>query len=94
LSNFFLVGTVQALFFTSFYLGGSIFILGINPVAVMKKREQLVGGPSDEELQEDEEQIQKAVEGMSMGDAVVLRMFKAMGLSDKTMVQIEKDLRE
>lgn len=28
-----------------------------------------------------------------MSDAVVLRMFKAMGLSEKTMVQIEKDLR-
>jgi hypothetical protein len=30
---------------------------------------------------------------MSMSDVVVLRMFKAMGLSAKTMVLIEKDLR-
>ncbi len=28
-----------------------------------------------------------------MGDVVVLRMFKAMGLSDSTMNQIEQDLR-
>lgn len=28
-----------------------------------------------------------------MTDAVVLRTFKAMGISDQTMVQIEKDLR-
>lgn len=93
LLNFFLVGTAQAMVFTTFYLGGTIAILGINPIAVWKKREMLVSGPSDEELQQDEQQIQKAVEGMNMSDAVVLRMFKAMGLSDKTMVQIEKDLR-
>ena len=30
----------------------------------------------------------------STGDAVVLRVFKAMGLSQKTMISIEKDLRE
>ena len=29
--NFFLVGTVQALFFTSLYAGGNLMILGINP---------------------------------------------------------------
>ena len=31
---------------------------------------------------------------MKTSDAIVLRAFKAMGLSDQTMVQIEKDLRE
>ena len=31
---------------------------------------------------------------MSTSDAVVLRVFKAMGLSQKTMISIEKDLRE
>ena len=31
---------------------------------------------------------------MSSGDAVVLRAFKAMGISEKTMINIEKDLRE
>ena len=30
---------------------------------------------------------------MKLGDVVVLRMFKAMGLSDSTMNQIEQDLR-
>ena len=47
-----------------------------------------------EELAADEQNLDKAVEGMSMSDAVVLRVFKAMGLSDKTMVSIERDLRE
>lgn len=31
---------------------------------------------------------------MSTSDAVVLRVFKAMGLSQKTMINIERDLRE
>ena len=47
-----------------------------------------------EELIADEENLDKAVQGMSTSDAVVLRVFKAMGLSDKTMVSIERDLRE
>ena len=47
-----------------------------------------------EELAADEANIDKAVEGMTTSDAVVLRVFKAMGLSDKTMISIERDLRE
>lgn len=31
---------------------------------------------------------------MSLSDAVLLRTFQAMGISQKTMVAIEKDLRE
>ena len=31
---------------------------------------------------------------MSTNDAVVLRVFKALGLSQKTMISIKKDLRE
>lgn len=89
----FLIGTAQALLFTSFYLGGSIAIMGINPLAVIRRTEVLIGGPTDAELQADEDLIQKSVEGMSVSDAVVLRLFKSMGLSDKTMVLIEKDLR-
>ena len=53
-----------------------------------------MGGPTEEELLADEQNLDKAVQGMSTGDAVVLRVFKAMGLSQKTMVSIEKDLRE
>jgi len=93
LLNFFMIGTAQALFFTTFYLGGTIALLGINPVAIWKRREQLIGGPTEEELMADEKEIEQAVSGMSMSDAVVLRTFKAMGLSDQTMVNIEKDLR-
>ena len=67
--------------------------MGINPIAVYQRRQILIGGPTEEELMADEKEIQDKVEGMNMGDAVLLRTFKAMGLSDKTMVQIEKDLR-
>ena len=56
--NFFLVGTAQAIFLTSFYLGGTILVLGINPVAIWKRREQLVGGPTDEELMQSEQEIE------------------------------------
>lgn len=31
---------------------------------------------------------------MRTSDAFMLRMFKAMGLSEKTMIAIEQDLRE
>ena len=34
LKNLFVVGTAQAMFFTTFYIGGSLAILGINPIAV------------------------------------------------------------
>ena len=53
-----------------------------------------MGGPTEAELLEDEQNLDKAVQGMSTSDAVVLRVFKAMGLSQKTMISIEKDLRE
>ena len=94
LKNLLIVGTAQALFFTTFYIGGSLALLGINPVAVYQRRVTLVGGPTMEELAQDEENIGRAVQGMSTSDAVVLRVFKAMGLSDKTMISIERDLRE
>ncbi len=94
LKNLLIVGTAQALVFTSIYLTGSLAILGINPIAVYQRRVTLVGGPTEAELLEDEQSLDKAVQGMSSGDAVVLRIFKAMGLSQKTMVSIERDLRE
>lgn len=34
------------------------------------------------------------MQGMRTSDAFMLRMFKAMGLSERTMIAIEKDLRE
>ena len=43
---------------------------------------------------DEKEDWDKAVQGMGMGDAVVLRMFKSLGISDDTMRQIEKELRE
>ena len=41
----------------------------------------------------DEKEIEKAVHGMRSTDAMVMRAFKAMGLSEKTMIMIEQDLR-
>ena len=75
------MGTAQALLFTSLYISGSLAILGINPIAVYQRRVTLVGGPTEAELLEDEQNLDKAVQGMSTSDAVVLRVFKAMGLS-------------
>ena len=33
--NFFLVGTFQAFFFTGFYIGGNLLVLGINPLKIL-----------------------------------------------------------
>lgn len=92
--NFFLIGTAQALLFTTVYIGGNLAILGINPIAVVRQTQTLVGGPTDDELSLDEKAIEKQVQGMRTSDAFMLRMFKAMGLSERTMIAIEKDLRE
>ncbi len=35
IGNFFLIGTAQAIFFTTFYIGGTLAILGINPKKVL-----------------------------------------------------------
>ena len=86
--NFFIVGTSQALFFTTFYIGGTLALLGINPLAIFKDRDLL----NDDDLV-DEKQLVKATEGMKTSDALVLRMFKTMGLSESTMSLIESDLR-
>ena len=56
--NFFIVGTSQALFFTSFYIGGTLALLGINPLAIFKDRDLL----NDDDLV-DEKQLVKATEG-------------------------------
>ena len=39
IGNFFFIGTVQAMFFTTFYIGGTLAILGINPLAILKNRD-------------------------------------------------------
>ena len=46
LKNLFIVGTAQALVFTTFYIGGSLAILGVNPIAVYKGKQILNGGVS------------------------------------------------
>lgn len=94
LKNVILVGTAQALTFTSLYIGGSFAVMGLNPIALLKNRKNLIGGPTDEEIEADEKKMQEAISGMSMSDAIVLRTFKAMGVSDTTMINIEKDLRQ
>ncbi len=35
IGNFFIIGTTQAIFFTTFYIGGTLAILGINPKKVL-----------------------------------------------------------
>ncbi|CDW87986.1 histone h2a [Stylonychia lemnae] len=92
--NFFIIGTAQSILFTTFYVGGSCAIMGINPIKVWQKKQILSGGPSEEELTMDEKVIEEQVKGMRTSDAFTLRMFKAMGLSEQTMVAIEKDLRQ
>ena len=88
IGNFFFIGTVQAAFFTTFYIGGTLAILGINPIKIIKNNENDFDATAA-----DERQLEKAAEGMRMTDVFVLRMFKAMGLSEQTMSQIESDLR-
>lgn len=65
--------------------------MGINPVSAVRNN---FGTLSDQSLSTDEQEIQRQVDGMKTSDAFVLRMFKAMGLSEKTMVAIEADLRQ
>ena len=83
------MGTLQALFVTTFYVGGTLALLGINPVKIVKdsnRENDLYSGKITQNL--------NGVEpDMKMTDVVVLKMFKTMGLSDATMAQIENDLR-
>ena len=61
IGNLFLVGTGQALLFTTFYVGGSLAILGINPVSIYRGTDQLLGGPSMADLDADEKLIEQQV---------------------------------
>jgi hypothetical protein len=45
--NFFLIGTAQAILFSTFYIGGSLAILGVNPVAVVRRNKELYGDDYD-----------------------------------------------
>ena len=38
IGNFFFIGTLQAFFFTTFYVGGNLAVLGINPISAIKNR--------------------------------------------------------
>ena len=40
IGNFFLIGTLQAVFFTTFYIGGTLAILGINPAKILTQDEE------------------------------------------------------
>ena len=40
IGNFFFIGTLQAVFFTGFYIGGTLAILGINPFTIFKQSEE------------------------------------------------------
>ena len=87
IGNFFFIGTAQAIFFTTFYIGGSLAILGVNPFSLFKS--------SDETQPQLTETVKltKAQDSMKTSDIFVLKMFKTMGLSDGTMALIENDLR-
>ena len=59
--NFFIVGTVQAIFFTTFYIGGNMAILGINPIKIIRENRTILGGSSEDMMSTDEKDIEKAV---------------------------------
>ena len=40
IGNFFFIGTLQAIFFTTFYIGGTLAILGINPATILRQDEE------------------------------------------------------
>lgn len=89
IGNFFLIGTAQAIFFTTFYIGGSLAILGINPFTLFSSSDE---DPPTQAIQ-DAKSFTKAQDSMRMSDIFVLKMFKTMGLSENTMALIEGDLR-
>ena len=107
LGNLLYLGTIQAFAMTTFYLGGNMAILGVNPRAIYLRHKQqeeemaalysqsgvLDGSSMSGALKEAEiffaEDPTKKVQ-----DVFVMQMFKSMGLSDKTIMVIEADLRE
>ena len=107
LANLFIVSTVQAIAFSTFYIGSHLIILGVNPKTAYArhKREQEeemllianqkidIDGKLDQLLAgENKEKVEKEL-GSSVENTFVVSMFKSMGLSDKTLLMIEQDLR-
>ena len=52
--NFFLVGTAQAICLTTFYVGGSLALLGINPIQVIRNNKKLFEEDEEQDLSTDE----------------------------------------
>lgn len=110
--NLFVVATVQASFFTTFYLGSVLLILGINPAEQWRQHER----EKEEEFQmiaryrvnvdgdisqmglvgkENELQIMESSNaGVPIRDTFIVSLFKSLGLSDRTILEIENDLRD
>mmetsp|Transcript_5701 Transcript_5701/g.4326 ORF Transcript_5701/g.4326 Transcript_5701/m.4326 type:complete len:89 (+) Transcript_5701:110-376(+) len=61
LVNFFFVGTAQAIFFSSFYIGGTMLILGINPWALKRSLFEEI---EQQELSTDDDKIAEQVKDL------------------------------
>ena len=109
LRNLLYVGTIQALGMTTLYLGGNLAILGVNPRAIYlrhKKQEEDMANIANQPIFFEEEMKDQVVDllkdadilpqgepNKKVQDVFLMQMFKSMGLSDKTIMVIEQDLR-
>ena len=70
--------------------------MGINPYSYLKHAQQQAREADEVEKQQfksEEDEVTAKMKQMSTSDAMVLKFFKSMGLTDETMVMIERDLR-
>ena len=102
-TNLFMIASIQALIFSTVYVGGTFAVIGINPWQAFKDLQdrqaeeiRLLGQieidfskPADEQL------LRRDPSGkISTSNLLMFNMFRDLGLSDRTLLAIEKDLRD
>ena len=97
ISYLFIVATMQSVGFTSIYLGGTFAILGINPITkyrelkeMSNKLENLTG---DNLVNENGEINMDEFEKLSDGQKSMIKGLNNLGISNKTILAIEKEMR-
>lgn len=99
ISNLFIVSTMQAMGFTTIYVGGTLIVLGVNPVKkyreMQEMNEAMANMPvTDNLIGPDGKLDESEFDKLSDGQKKMLRTLNSFGISNQQILEIEKEMRK
>ena len=92
--NLIFISTVQATGFTLCYLAGTFGVLGINPIKKMREIKEEARNPTLQPMPITDEDGKEIELQLSQSQKQLVGALNAMGVSNQSILQIEKELRK